>query len=212
MSDVQRDETQPEALPGEAPVVEPVDGAAEDGAAEVAEGAPESADVGTDGEPADAPAAIIVLTEEALKPVDVDKIVALHADEGATYRVLVPADTDRNMLSEFLDHLSLFEMREALDALKPVDREGAHADAGTALATSLAEFERHGVVVTGEITGDDPMPTLLEEVSRLSASEVVVVTEPHAVEDTFHTDWASRARETLGLPVLHMYAGDWRLG
>jgi hypothetical protein len=56
------------------------------------------------------------------------------------------------------------------------------------------------------------MPTLLEEVGRLGAQEVVVVTEPHAVEDTFHTDWASRAREALGVPVLHMYAGDWRLG
>ncbi len=155
---------------------------------------------------------IIVLTEEALKPVDVEKIVGLHKEDAPTYRVLVPADTDRNMLSEFLDHLSLFEMREALEALKPVDRTGAHADAHTALATTLAELEAHAVVATGEITGDDPLPTLLEEVARLGASEVVVVTEPHAVEDTFHTDWASKARETLGVPVLHMYAGDWRLG
>src|SRR6478735_8892086 len=117
-----------------------------------------------DGGPAPA---IIVLTEEALKPVDVDKIIALHQDEAPTYRVLVPADTDRNLLSSFLDHLSLFEMREALDALKPVDRDEAHADASTALSESLAEFQRHNVVVAGE---------------------------------------------TLGVPVLHMYAGDWRLG
>ena len=155
---------------------------------------------------------IIILTEEALKPVDVDKIVALHHDEGATYRVLVPADTERNMLSTFLNHLSLFEMREALDALRPVDRQGARADADTALSTTLAEFERHDVVATGEITADDPVPILVEEVGRLGAREVVVVTEPHAVEDTFHTDWASKAREVLGVPVLHMYAGDWRLG
>jgi hypothetical protein len=40
------------------------------------------------------------------------------------------------------------------------------------------------------------------------AGEVVVVTRPHAVEDTFHTDWASRARERLGVPVLHVYAGS----
>lgn len=175
--------------------------------------------VPTDPTAADAPSAdsgpaptIIVLTEEALKPVDVDKIVALHEEEAPSYRVLVPADTDRNLLSTFLDHLSLFEMREALEALKPVDREEAHADATTALSESMAEFERHDVVVTGEITADDPMPTLVEEVARLGAREVVVVTEPHAVEDTFHTDWASQARETLGVPVLHMYAGDWRLG
>jgi len=163
---------------------------------------------------ADAPAAVIVLTEEALKPVDVDKIVALHADEDVTetYRVLVPADTSRNILSAFLNHLSLFEMREALEALKPVDRAEAHTDARTALERSIAEFEQRGLTVTGEVTADDPMPALIEEVRRLNAREVVVVTEPHAVEDTFHTDWASKAREVLGLPVLHIYAGDWRLG
>lgn len=155
---------------------------------------------------------VIVLTEEALKPTDVEKIVALHGQEEATYRVLVPADTKRNVLSAFLNHLSLFEMREALEALKPVDRREAHVDADDALSTTLREFAEHDVPATGEITPDDPMPTLVEEVARLGAREVVVVTEPHAVEDTFHTDWASKARVALGLPVLHMYAGDWRLG
>lgn len=162
--------------------------------------------------PAPAPTAIIVLTEVGLKPVDVDKIVSIPGEDPATYRVLVPADTERNVLSSFLNHLSLFEMREALETLAPVDHKEAHADAETALAASLAEFERHGVAVTGEITADDPLPALVEEVDRLSASQVVVVTEPHAVEDTFHRDWASQARESLGLPVLHLYAGDWRLG
>lgn len=163
---------------------------------------------------ADTPEAVtvIVLTEETLKPADVDKIVGLHEGQDASFRVLVPADTERNMLSEFLNHLSLFEMREALEALRPVDREGARADAGEALARSLAELESRGATATGEITAANPMPALVEEVARLGAAEVVVVTEPHAVEDTFHTDWASRAREQLGVPVLHMYAGDWRLG
>ena len=159
-----------------------------------------------------APTVILVVTEEPLKPVDVDKIIALHEEESASYRVLVPADTERNMLSSFLNHLSLFEMREALESLRPVDRDEAHADAQSALDTTLAEFAAHDVPATGEITGDDPLPTLLEEVARLDASEVVVITEPQAVEDTFHRDWASKARETLGVPVLHMYAGDWRLG
>jgi hypothetical protein len=155
---------------------------------------------------------IIVLTEEALKPVDVARIVGLYQDDRPTYRVLVPADTERNLLSSFLNHLSLFEMREALESLRPVNRTGARADANTALSTTLTEFEQHEVDATGEITADDPMPALVEEVARLGAREVVVVTEPHAVEDTFHRDWASRARESLGVPVLHVYAGDWRLG
>ena len=70
-------------------------------------------------------------------------------------------------------------------------------------------LERHGLTGVWFV---DPMPALVEEVRRLNAREVVVVTEPHAVEDTFHRDWASKAREVLGLPVLHLYAGDWRLG
>ncbi len=173
---------------------------------------PQSPDTTPPHHGSDAAPTVIVLTEEALKPVDVEKIVAMHQEEDATYRVLVPADTDRNVLSRFLDHLSLFEMREALDSLRPVDGIEAHADAETALSTTLREFAAHDAAATGEITADDPMPTLVEEVARLGAREVVVVTEPHAVEDTFHTDWASKAREALGLPVLHMYAGDWRLG
>ena len=156
--------------------------------------------------------AVVILTEEALSAADVNKIVALHAEETATYRVLVPADTERNMLSAFLNHLSLFEMREALDSLRPVNRDHARVDAETALRLTLEEFESRGIAATGEVTADDPIPAVEEAVARLDAREVVVVTEPHAVEDTFHTDWASKAREQLGLPVLHMYAGDWRLG
>ncbi len=153
-----------------------------------------------------------MLTEEALKPVDVDKIVGLHEEESPTYRVLVPADTDRNLLCSFLNHLSLFEMREALEALRPVDRAEAHADADTALATTLAEFEAHGRRRPARSPPTTPCRPSSRRSRRLGAREVVVVTEPHAVEDTFHTDWASKARETLGVPVLHMYAGDWRLG
>ncbi len=123
------------------------------------------------------PVTVIVLTEEGLKPVDVDKIVGLHQDEVATYRVLVPANTERNMLATFLNHLSLFEMREALESLRPIDRADAHLDAEAALAATLAQFELHDVTATGEITADDPIPALEDEVSRLQAREVVIVTQ-----------------------------------
>jgi len=156
--------------------------------------------------------AIIILTEEPLRPVDATKIVGLHEGEELTYRVLVPADTERNVLVSVLDHLSLFEMREALESLRPVDRSEATTDADQALALSLEVLTQAGAEATGVLTEDDPLPALTAEVARLGAREVIIVTEPHAVEDTFHTDWASKAREQLGLPVLHMYAGDWRLG
>jgi hypothetical protein len=156
--------------------------------------------------------AILILTEEPLKPVDAEKIVGLHEGEDVAYRVLVPADTERNVLVSVLDHLSLFEMREALEALRPIDRTEARADADEALATSLLVLRGAGGTASGFITGDNPLPELAAEVVSASAREIIVVTEPHALEDTFHADWASRAREDLGVPVLHMYAGDWRLG
>ncbi len=153
----------------------------------------------------------IVLTEVPLKPLDVERIVGLHEGSEPVFRVLVPADTKRNVLVSVLNHLSLFEMREALESLKPVNRSEAHSDAEDTLAETLRVLEAAGVQASGVITEDDPLPALESEVAG-GASEVVIVTEPHAVQDTFHTDWASEARERLGVPVLHVYSGDWRLG
>ena len=45
-------------------------------------------------------------------------------------------------------------------------------------------------------------------VAATGADEVHIVTVPHAVEDTLHTDWGTKARERLGVPVLHVYAGS----
>jgi hypothetical protein len=163
-------------------------------------------------ETSDVPGPTIVLTEVPLKDLDVTRITALHEGDEPAFRVLVPADTKRNVLVSVLNHLSLFEMREALESLKPINRKAAHTDAEETLAESLRVLHEAGVQATGAVTDDDPLPTLEAEVARIQAGEVIIVTEPHAVQDTFHTDWASEARERLGVPVLHVYTGDWRLG
>lgn len=119
----------------------------------------------------------IVLTEVPLKALDVERIVGLHDGSEPVFRVLVPADTKRNVLVSVLNHLSLFEMREALETLKPIDRTEAHADAEQTLAESLEALTQAGVQATGAITDDDPLPTLEAEVEA-GASEVVIVTEP----------------------------------
>lgn len=157
---------------------------------------------------------IVVLTEDTLTDADVQHVVGLHADEDVRYHLLVPADTERNMLVSIVDHLSLGELREALDAVLGREPEPvrAHETAEDQLAASVAAFVATGARVDGEVVADDPLPALRAAVARAGVREVVVVTVPHALEDTFHTDWASRAREELQVPVLHLYSGTSRLG
>lgn len=156
---------------------------------------------------------IILLTEEALRPNDVENIRTLHGDEPLTITVLVPADTERNVVASIIDHLSLFELKEAWQSI--VDKEtdaDARQEASAALEQTVDALQKIGATVTGTIVDDDPLPALAQAVTNADADEVIIVTMPHAVEDTFHQDWASRARETLGVPVLHFYTGMNLLG
>lgn len=156
-------------------------------------------------------ATIIVLTEEALLADDIAQIRDLHPD--ATFHVLVPEDTSRNLVSDFINHLSLFELREAWESLthRP-DASESRQEADEALRLSLDRLTQAGASAEGNVVPDNPLPAVTQAVNNLRADELVVVTRPHAVEDTFHADWASKAREELGLPVLHLYAGMNRLG
>ena len=170
--------------------------------------------------PSTGPWTVVVLTEEAFGDVDARNLAALHAQERAAgedvrHLVLVPADTERSVLAGLLDHLSLGELRAALTEVRAghPDPAVARADAEGALAATLEALRAQGLHVQGRTTADDPLPEVRAALSREpDVRELVVVTRPHAVEDTFHTDWASRARDTLGVPVLHVYAGTTRLG
>ena len=163
---------------------------------------------------------VVVLTEEAFGDLDARNVAGLHADARAAgddvrHLVLVPADTGRSLLAGVLDHLSLGELRAALAEVRQghPDPARARADAEAALAATLAALRAAGLSAEGRTTGDDPLPAVREAIAEGGdVRELVVVTRPHAVEDTFHTDWASRARDALGVPVLHVYAGTTRLG
>ncbi|MCB7138101.1 hypothetical protein [Cellulosimicrobium marinum] len=161
---------------------------------------------------------ILVLTEDTLNPADVQHILALHStEEGAEtlrYRLLVPADTERNLVSAIVDHLSVGELKEAWDEVlgREPSRAQATATAAEQLERSTAELRAAGREADGAVTDDDPLPALRKAVAAGDVREIVVVTYPHAVEDTFHTDWASRARDELHVPVLHLYSGTSELG
>ncbi len=157
---------------------------------------------------------IVILAEDTLGPADVEHIASLHPTD-AEYHVLVPADTERNLLVSLVDHLSLGELRAALaDVLgREPEQHRAVATAAEQLAGSLAALHAAGLQADGEVVDDDPLPALRTAVGDpADGAEVVVVTLPHALEDTFRRDWASRAREELRVPVLHLYLGTSRLG
>ncbi len=153
---------------------------------------------------------LVVLAERALSPADVERLVALHEPDRPAVRVLVPAGNRRNVLVDVLDHLSLLELREAVQAVQGHSErthEQAQADVrGTVTALQGLGWQADGDVVTG-----DPVAALEDEV-RAGAEEVVIVTAPHAIEDTLHRDWASVARQRLGVPVLHVYADSSWVG
>lgn len=157
---------------------------------------------------------IAVLTEDALTDADVANITRLHAGEDVHYHVLVPADTEQNVLASLVDHLSLGELREALDAVLRREPEPvrAYQTAEESLGASIATFADAGATADGVVVSDDPLPALRAAVADPLVREVIVVTLPHALEDTFHTDWASRARDELDVPVLHLYTGTNLLG
>jgi hypothetical protein len=157
---------------------------------------------------------IVILTEQALGADDAKRITDLHAGEDLRYYVLVPADTERNLLVDVIDHLSMLELRQALDAVRGREpsADQARTSATEELADSLEALRSNGIEADGEVTQDDPLPAVQQAIDAHHAREVVVVTRPHAMEDTFHRDWASRARDELGVPVLHVYAGTTFLG
>lgn len=157
---------------------------------------------------------IIVLSEDVLSETDVRNVVSLHAGSDVKYRLLVPADTKHDPVTSFIDYLSLGYLQEAWAAVigKEPDVTEAKKSAAEQLAQSLAAFEAAGAEASGRVTDDDPLPSVATAVANRNATEIVVFTYPHAVEDTFHTDWASKARAAFDVPVLHVYLGTSELG
>ncbi len=164
---------------------------------------------------------VLVLTEAALTADDVTHLLGIYRDpdgdgvpDPVAFRVLVPADTERHLLARLVNHLGAGELREAWADLTAgrKDPRVEQATAAEALEESLSQLAAAGFPSTGSVIDDDPIPSLQTEVAAGGVREVVAITYPHPFEDTFHSDWASRAREALTVPVLHLYAGTSEVG
>lgn len=157
---------------------------------------------------------VIVLTEGALRPTDAAHVASLHPERDVTVEVLVPADTEQNVVASIIDHLGLLDLRAVWDDVvgRHPTPENARSHAAAALNTSVTELEHVGITARGRVVADDPLPDLAKTIAATSATELIVVTKPQMLEDTFHRDWAHRARVAFGLPVLHFYTGTEFVG
>ncbi|GAA1771854.1 hypothetical protein GCM10009712_19920 [Pseudarthrobacter sulfonivorans] len=157
---------------------------------------------------------IVILTEEPLGADDRVNIQRLVDGSDTRLVLLVPANTERHLLVDFLENLSMLDVAKAfrdLTAHAP-DPSAERAEAAETLAVSLAALAGLGGGVTGEVVDGGAVSGLVAKVKEIGASQAVVITRPHAVADTFHTDWANKAQDQLGLPVLHLYAGSGFIG
>jgi hypothetical protein len=153
---------------------------------------------------------IVLLTEDALTDHDVARVAHLHDPEPVRARVLVPVSTERHRLVEALDELALGRLREAVrDSGEPPEQ--ARVAAENALSSSISALRLAEVEADGELVGDDPVEDTVALARKLDADEVIVITEPHLVEEAFRRDWASRIRAALRRPVLHVVAGTDRV-
>ena len=156
---------------------------------------------------------IVILTEEPLGADDRVNIETLIAGGDAPVLILVPANTERHLVVDFLENLSMLEIAKAFRELTAhSDPAGERAEAADTLAASLAALAGLGGGVSGEVVEGKAVDGLVAKVKELSAGQAVVITRPHAVADTFHTDWATKAQDKLGLPVLHLYTGSGFIG
>ena len=157
---------------------------------------------------------IVILTEEPLGADDRVNIERLVNGGDTPLVVVVPANTERHLLVDFLENLSMLEIAKAFRELTShaPDPETQRVAAAETLSASLLALEGLGGGVTGEVVDGGAVNGLVAKVKELGAAQAVVITRPHAVADTFHTDWANKAQDRLGLPVLHLYAGSGFIG
>ncbi|HET7415947.1 MAG TPA: hypothetical protein VFI97_09655 [Arthrobacter sp.] len=157
---------------------------------------------------------IVVLTEEPLIGADIRNLVSFHEGMDRAFFLLVPGDTERHLIVDFLDQLSLLHFGKAFRdlAAKQPDTGQRRLQADATLKISIEAMQSAGLTAEGAIADSNPVHSLVRKVQQLDAREAIVITRPHAVEDTFHTDWASKAQEELGLPVLHLYSGSGYIG
>ncbi|MGW6014876.1 indole-3-glycerol phosphate synthase [Streptomyces sp. NPDC055210] len=149
----------------------------------------------------------VLMIEKALTSADVEFVTTLHGEEGVDFHVLLqPRGDQADRLLRAIDDVALGELDEA--ARENETPEGAEAvgQGQRALEVSLVALRATGSAAQGRLIEAHPLDALKALVDEVGADEVIVLTDPHYVEEFFHRDWASRARHKVGVPVLKLFS------
>ncbi|ELP67390.1 indole-3-glycerol phosphate synthase [Streptomyces turgidiscabies] len=149
----------------------------------------------------------VLMIEKALTSADVEFVTTLHGDEDVAFHVLLqPRGDQADRLLRAIDDIALGELDEAAHERETPEGKDAAAMGEQALEVSLTALRAAGHEAEGRIVEDHPLDALRGLVDEIEADEVIVLTDPHYVEEFFHRDWASRARHKVGVPVLKLFS------
>ena len=149
----------------------------------------------------------VLMIEKALTSADVEFVTGLHGDEEVAFHVLLqPRGDQADRLLRAIDDVALGELDEAAREGATPEGEEAKGFGERALEVSLQALRASGSAAEGRLIEDHPLDALKALVGEIDADEVIVLTDPHYVEEFFHRDWASRARHKVGVPVLKLFS------
>ncbi|MGW7237561.1 indole-3-glycerol phosphate synthase [Streptomyces sp. NPDC054804] len=149
----------------------------------------------------------VLMIEKALTSADVEFVTTLHGDEQVSFHVLLqPRGDQADRLLRAIDDIALGELDEAARERETPEGDAAKGPAEQALDVSLAGLRAAGSAAEGRMVENHPLDALKTVVEEVGADEVIVLTDPHYVEEFFHRDWASRARHKVGVPVLKLFS------
>lgn len=149
----------------------------------------------------------VLMIEKALTSADVEFVTTLHGDEAVSFHVLLqPRGEQADRLLRAIDDVALGELDEAVREGQTPEGEEALSVGERALEVSLTALRTAGSAAEGRLVEEHPLDALKGVVQEVGADEVIVLTDPHYVEEFFHRDWASRARQKVGVPVLKLFS------
>ena len=149
----------------------------------------------------------VLMIEKALTSADVEFVTTLHGDEDVSFFVLLqPRGEQADRLLRAIDDVAMGDLDQAAHERRASEEHDAADRAEQALEVSITALRTAGCEATGRLVADHPLDAVKSLVAETDADEVIVLTDPHYVEEFFHRDWASRARHKVGVPVLKLFS------